>query len=109
MRSHHSTAFSVQCRLLPARRSRKEGSMPRDLRRLPERVMMQVIACGMAALTASIPPVAMGSNPKTPDPQKAVAVQQQAAPTIDVTVRRIELQSLLGDRAQLIAELEVMP
>lgn len=82
--------------------------MRRRSRQSPLPVNLRVVGSGLAVLAALVVPCHMASSPKQPDLQTTEAAQAMA-PTVDVTVRRIELQRLLGDRAELVADVEVLP
>ena len=82
--------------------------MPRRSGQRPTVAVLRVIACGLAALVALVAPGSMASSPRQPDPRTA-AVAQEMGLTVDITVRRMELQHLLGDRAELVADIELLP
>lgn len=65
---------------------------------------LQMCACVMTVLCSA---ACVASGPE--EPRSHEAAVGQAAATFDIVVRKIDLQRLLGDRAQLSAEVEVLP
>lgn len=67
------------------------------------------VLCRWACVAAVLLPLACGaSSPKQPG-SPATGVTRDADGTVDVFVQKIELQHLLADRAELSADIEILP